>query len=330
MRGLSFVDLQEQILQEETSRYTFQDEHGVRNAILEAGKGDLYLWHKTIQFSDVIIDHLKIKSPVPVSIQTTGEIPSTVNLNFTVQGFCNSSFDDLSNHISISPLSHNLLYLAHSAGQHHLKPFKQLEQIYIAFQPEYFKSLIGANEPYFEDFLSNMEKKRTALFNPQHGQITIKIQQALIDICNCVMKGSIKRLYMEAKVLELLTLQVESLQSLSTPVKDLGDKELFSRIQLYLIEHYLENITLNSICRHFGINEFKLKKGFQQHFKTSVIRFLTGLRMQHARQLLEIGESSISDVSELLNYSHPNHFSIAFKKFFGITPSEVRRVKKVF
>lgn len=329
MRGLNFVDLQEQILKGDASPYSFQNEQGVQSALLDAGMGDLHLWHRTIQLPGILIDHLKLKSPNPVTIQTTEETPSTVNLNFTLQGYCDSIFEDLPHQINNLPLKHNLLYVANPAGKHLLKPVKHLEQVHIAFQPEYFQRIFCAEEPSLENLNDNMEKKRSVLLVPHHGNVTLKIQEALTDICNCVMKGSIKKLYLEAKVLEVLTLQLESLHDLSAPCKD-ADKELFIRIKSYLTEHYLEEITLNSVCRYFGINEFKLKKGFQQHFKTSVIRFLTVLRMQQARQLLEHGGYTLLQVSDLLNYSHPNHFSIAFKKFFGINPSEVRRVKKVF
>ncbi|MER2998987.1 helix-turn-helix transcriptional regulator [Pontibacter populi] len=330
MKGLSFVNLQEQLLQGPTGHYTWQDEFGVQSSLFESANGDLSLWHKTIQFPGVLIDHLKIKAPSSVVIQTSEKIPSTINLGFTLQGTTKSFFDDLPHPVQNAPLKHNLLYLANPAGKHVLNPIKQLENIHLAFQPEYFQDIISDDEPPFEKIKDNMERKRSMLFALDHGLIDLKIQQVLLDICNCVMKGSVKRLYMEAKVLELLALQVDSLYKPTTSGKNAADTDLFQQIRAYLTVHYLEEITLHSVCRHFGINEFKLKKGFQLHFQTSVIRYLTSLRMQQAKQLLELGECTIFQVSELLNYSHPNHFSIAFKKYFGISPSEVRRAKKVF
>ncbi|MBB6612664.1 helix-turn-helix transcriptional regulator [Pontibacter sp. Tf4] len=329
MKGLSFIDLQEQILQGQAGHYTSREESGVQTALIEAAKGELGLWHKTIQLPGILVDHLKIDAPGPIVIQTLEHMPSAVNLSFTLQGSSESVFEDLAHPIRNDQQKHNLLYLANAAGHHTLKPGRHIENIHIAFQPEYFRNMTGTDEATFAGLKDSMEKKRSALFTPDHGLIDLRIQQTLSDICNCVMTGSIKRLYLEAKLMELLALQVDALGS-TTRAQDPAENELFREIKAYLTAHYLEEITLNSVCRHFGINEFKLKRGFQQHFRTSVIRYLTSLRMQQARQLLESGQCTIQQVTDLLNYSHANHFSIAFKKYFGIVPSQISRVKKVY
>ena len=330
MKSLKYVDLQEQVLQGRPGNFSELEEFGVKSSILESESGDFSFWHKSIELPGVLIDHLKIKSPASVIIQTPDNMPSSVNMNFTLQGIGESSFDELHNKIENPPLKHNLLFLSNPAGTHILNPVKQTENIHLAFDQEYFIKIIGEDDFSFEEMHRNIEKKRTRLLSANHGVIDLKIKQVLADICNCIMKGSVKKLYLEAKVLELLALQLESLNKSVVTGGEPADKELFHHIHTYLTEHFLDEISLNSICRQFGINEFKLKRGFQHHFNTSVIRFLTGLRMQKARELLEFSDSSLLQVSELLNYSHPNHFSTAFKKYFGVAPSEVRRLKKVF
>ena len=48
-------------------------------------------------------------------------------------------------------------------------------------------------------------------------------------------------------------------------------------------------------------------------------------RMEHARELLSVPGAQVKDVAGLVGYSNISHFSDAFRKRFGRTPSEYRR-----
>lgn len=52
--------------------------------------------------------------------------------------------------------------------------------------------------------------------------------------------------------------------------------------------------------------------------------YYDGLRLQHARQLLQLQRRSVKDVAATLGYSSPFHFSRAFRPRFGLPPSRVR------
>lgn len=83
----------------------------------------------------------------------------------------------------------------------------------------------------------------------------------------------------------------------------------------------MEDLTLTGLCRVGMLNEFKLKKGFKALFGTSVIQYAKTLRMQYAQNLLRDHNRSVEEVSCLLGYQYPNHFSTAYRKHFGVAPS---------
>lgn len=73
------------------------------------------------------------------------------------------------------------------------------------------------------------------------------------------------------------------------------------------------------------LNEFKLKKGFKLLFGKSVFGYIKGLRMEHATRLLKDNKYGVEEVAYLLGYEHGQHFSTAYKKHTGVSPSRVRR-----
>ncbi len=46
--------------------------------------------------------------------------------------------------------------------------------------------------------------------------------------------------------------------------------------------------------------------------------------MNEARRLLLSGEMNIAEVADTVGYKNPNHFTTAFKKYFGFVPSELK------
>ncbi len=81
-----------------------------------------------------------------------------------------------------------------------------------------------------------------------------------------------------------------------------------------------EHIPISTLARRVGINQTKLKTGFKQLFGRTIFDYAIELKMNLAVKLLEEGRLSLSEISEMTGYSHPNHFSYAFKKRFGLPP----------
>lgn len=103
------------------------------------------------------------------------------------------------------------------------------------------------------------------------------------------------------------------------------DVTRLQQVKSFLLEHYLEpSLSLGLLCRRFGLNEFKLKKGFKQLFGHTVFGYVQEMRMKTARQILAEGKMNVNEVADHLGYSSPNHFSTAFKKMYGIPPAKLK------
>ena len=57
--------------------------------------------------------------------------------------------------------------------------------------------------------------------------------------------------------------------------------------------------------------------------------YLTGVRMQRARELLADTSMRTADVAYAVGYNDPHYFSYLFKKNTGLSPREYRKDEKI-
>ncbi|MCD8739331.1 AraC family transcriptional regulator [Mucilaginibacter roseus] len=93
--------------------------------------------------------------------------------------------------------------------------------------------------------------------------------------------------------------------------------------RLYMIEHVAEPPSLKELSRICGINEFKLKKGFQEVYQNTVFGYLSEYRLSEAKRLLESRTHTIKEVSFQLGYSSVQHFTKAFKLKYMVSPGKL-------
>ncbi|GEM_PF-2404178 len=78
--------------------------------------------------------------------------------------------------------------------------------------------------------------------------------------------------------------------------------------------------TLADLSAKCGYSTDHLRRLFEARYGMPPKVFRTSYRMRLARDLLALGTLSAKEVSEQLSYSHPSHFSAAFRKHFGCPP----------
>ncbi len=80
--------------------------------------------------------------------------------------------------------------------------------------------------------------------------------------------------------------------------------------------------TITELARRIGTNETSLKQGFRKELNTTIHQYITQQRMTKAAELLSAEIYTISHIAHEVGYSNHGHFSAAFKKEFGCTPSK--------
>lgn len=79
--------------------------------------------------------------------------------------------------------------------------------------------------------------------------------------------------------------------------------------------------TIAELALEVGLNEKKLKTGFRQQFGSPVHAFLQSARLVRAKELLETGQTSVTEVAHRVGYSNPSHFAKIYRRQFGVSPT---------
>lgn len=87
---------------------------------------------------------------------------------------------------------------------------------------------------------------------------------------------------------------------------------------------YYEDHSLTAMGERFGLNAAYLGRLFQLETGIGFSRYLTNIRIEKAKQLLEETIMGITPISHQVGYWDDKHFIKTFKKIIGITPSNYR------
>ncbi|AFY49071.1 DNA-binding domain-containing protein, AraC-type [Nostoc sp. PCC 7524] len=166
-----------------------------------------------------------------------------------------------------------------------------------------------------------------------YPEITNAIEQIVKQMICCPYQGITKQMYLQGKVIELMALQLAPIlnnQGELPPSPQLKPTTVNRVHHAREILHFrLENPpSLAELAQMVGISDRTLRYGFKALFGTTVFNYLTQKRLERAEQLLRNGGLTVAEVANLLGYSHLGHFAAAFKRQFGITPSECLLGKK--
>jgi AraC-like DNA-binding protein len=275
----------------------------------------LHLTYSTWQQHQNIQAKLKNESPY-------------VEMHFNLSGNHAASLKGGSYPMAFSAKEHNLFYLPSIEEVFETTKQKEPAQaLRIKFTQSYFLNLAQREEAFFLPLLKAIDQKQLALLRTQNGRITRQMNTIVEAILQCNKEGLLKRLFLEAKVLDLLLLQIESFFPLAPTQSSIKEYDVEKLYQAkHIIEQHLANpYSLRELSRQVGLNEFKLKKGFKTLFGYSVFGYLHELRMQEAKRLLLDHKKSIEQVAHYCGYQYVQHFSTAFKKKYGTTPGSIRR-----
>ena len=94
----------------------------------------------------------------------------------------------------------------------------------------------------------------------------------------------------------------------------------------YINDNYSYDINVQSLASHIGIDRTYLYRIFVDNIQVSPEQYLLKTRMTKASNLLKTTEYSVLQIALSTGYKELSHFSNIFKKFFGSSPSNYRKL----
>ena len=82
------------------------------------------------------------------------------------------------------------------------------------------------------------------------------------------------------------------------------------------------DFNVEALAATVGLSRVQLHRRMKEMTGITVGEFIRNLRLQQAAKLLEKGDTTVSQVTYAVGFATPTHFTAAFKKHFGVTPSD--------
>jgi len=97
------------------------------------------------------------------------------------------------------------------------------------------------------------------------------------------------------------------------------------KLALYIDQHLAEDITLLSLTELVQLSPYHFSRAFKQSFGVPPHRYLTGRRIERAKNLLAERNLSVTEIGLDVGFRETSAFTAAFRKIIGETPTEYRR-----
>ncbi len=162
------------------------------------------------------------------------------------------------------------------------------------------------------------------------GSLSRAMSSALFEMLHCPYSGSIRKIFMEGKALELVAhklaqIQSEKITSKPTRFGKRDDLERIFHAETLLRKDLEQPPMLSELAGAVGISYKKLNAGFRDVFGTTVFGRLRHIRLERARYLMEKQGKNVAEAAFTVGYNSLPSFSNAFSKFFGVSPGRCMR-----
>ncbi len=95
----------------------------------------------------------------------------------------------------------------------------------------------------------------------------------------------------------------------------------------YIKNNYGKALNLDDVSYYVNVSPYYFSKIFKEGTGENFIEYLTNIRIEKAKELLNSTDYSMKEICVMVGYADPNYFSRSFKKNVGVTPTEYKEGK---
>lgn len=184
-----------------------------------------------------------------------------------------------------------------------------------------FRSIDGDCQP-----LSNFQELDMIppVFKPRHYDELKKLYEQL---SHCSFPGPVD-MELQAEYIKeflLLVLYDAHIHNRETRFEPTSQSDVTKQVQLYISEHFFEQICIRDLAAMYFLNENYLIRTFKKKYQITPNQYLLEARLFHARYLLLYTDQTIKEVSLSCGFSTPSYFIKKFRERFQKTPLVFRK-----
>jgi AraC-like DNA-binding protein len=212
-------------------------------------------------------------------------------------------------------------------------PDQEALEVIISLDPRVLCAFVGNPERQLPAELRQLVRAEDREHYTRVGALTPLMEHVLWQILRCSHRGIQKRMYLEAKALEVVSLVLEQEREVQlgsppdcSPLKP-GTLERIHHARTLLLQQLDNPPSLMGLAQQVNLNEYTLKRGFRQVFGKPVFEYLHDYRLEQARQLLDTGDFKVAEVAQRVGFANRSYFATAFRQQFGLNPKDYQQKK---
>lgn len=133
----------------------------------------------------------------------------------------------------------------------------------------------------------------------------------------------IRAIQTKEQLFDWLYVQMDLIMKWISRVRITEKQGAAERACAYMESRFNQDITLQEVADHVGMNSTYFSLLFKEKVGKSYIKYLTYIRIEKAKELLLAG-GKVAEVSEQVGYHSYRHFSELFKKQTGVSPGQYK------
>ncbi len=212
---------------------------------------------------------------------------------------------------------------------------QDVSQLIIEYKKAIASFLQDLNVSGFENALQRFYRELQS-FGPLDHNLLLKIHHEFIAILeeqmvkhNCKIAnffGSPEELEFTSQ--GMLDHQLSLGKNFMESIIQLNKKK--SRVDLQVIKEYIDrnytdsDISLEILANKFFVSKEYLSKAFKLKYECNITEYIVSHRMEQAKKLIQDNELQIKSIAQRVGYEDVSYFYRVFKKYFKISPGEMR------
>jgi len=186
-----------------------------------------------------------------------------------------------------------------------------------------------------EEFIRNFQKKHKSVsieFNSDASFVKINPTKLIPDFIHslkpyCDSSGKIEEAFEDLKYEELLIILLQNQPELAGIFFDYAKPEKIN-LEEFMNRNFKFNVSIQRFAFLTGRSLSAFKRDFKTIFNESPNHWLVKKRLHEAYFLIEKKNKKASEIYLDLGFEDLSHFSFAFKKLFGLRPTQLAEQKK--
>lgn len=90
----------------------------------------------------------------------------------------------------------------------------------------------------------------------------------------------------------------------------------------FIHANYMKKISVDNISNAVNYSTSSFSRIFKKEMGKTLSSYIIETRLEKSKKLMEVGKLNLTDVAYSCGFNSPSHFSSAFKKSYGASPSE--------